>query len=173
MATNAERPTRLHHNAYVSRDLETTRQFYEEVIGLPLVTTWREGEGTEAYCHVFFELADGGSLAFFQFSDPDAAESHLAARATSPFYHIALNASASCQSAVADRAAEHGLEARLIDHGYCSSLYLNDPDGMIVELTVDAVEAEAIIQERRKKPHAELAGWLAGDHTPNNEIRSH
>ncbi|MGH8179508.1 MAG: VOC family protein, partial [Steroidobacteraceae bacterium] len=42
MATLAKLPTRLHHTAYVTHDLETTRKFYEEVIGLPLMATWCE-----------------------------------------------------------------------------------------------------------------------------------
>ena len=33
--TIARRPNRLHHTAYVTRDLEATRAFYEDVIGLP------------------------------------------------------------------------------------------------------------------------------------------
>ena len=37
MATTAKLPSRLHHTAYVTRDLEATRKFYEELIGLPLV----------------------------------------------------------------------------------------------------------------------------------------
>jgi catechol 2,3-dioxygenase-like lactoylglutathione lyase family enzyme len=32
-------PTRLHHTAYVTRDMEKTRHFYEDLIGLPLVAT--------------------------------------------------------------------------------------------------------------------------------------
>jgi len=36
MATKANLPSRLHHTAYVSKDLEATRKFYEEIIGLPL-----------------------------------------------------------------------------------------------------------------------------------------
>jgi glyoxylase I family protein len=35
-------PTRLHHTAYVTKDLEATRAFYEDLIGLPLVATWSE-----------------------------------------------------------------------------------------------------------------------------------
>ena len=42
MAIKAKLPSRLHHTAYVSRDLEATRKFYEEVIGLPLLATWCE-----------------------------------------------------------------------------------------------------------------------------------
>jgi len=31
-------PSRLHHNAYVVKDLEKTRAFYEDIIGMPF---WR------------------------------------------------------------------------------------------------------------------------------------
>ncbi|MEM7098360.1 MAG: VOC family protein [Pseudomonadota bacterium] len=165
------RPDRLHHNAYVSKDLESTRAFYEDVVGLPLVTTWREGEGENAYCHLFFELEDGSALAFFQFANPETSQLNQAAKPKSPFYHIALNASAECQAAVAAKATERGIDARIIDHGYCTSLYMTDPDDMTVELTVDTLAAAPLLKERRKDPHRELAEWLAGDHTPNNEIR--
>ena len=53
--TAAKLPNRLHHNAYVSKDLEATRKFYEDVIGLPLLATWCEKDvlfGAErTYCH--------------------------------------------------------------------------------------------------------------------------
>ena len=165
------RPDRLHHNAYVAKDLEQTRAFYEDIIGLPLVTTWREGEGDDAYCHVFFELADGSALAFFQFANPTAAEEHLSARPKSNFYHIALNTTADYQATVAAKAQAQGIEPQIMDHGYCTSLYLSDPDGMLVELTVYTAAAQPLIAERRKDPHRELKEWLAGDHTANNEIR--
>ena len=35
-------PSRLHHNAWVVKDLERTRQFYEDLLGLPLTATWCE-----------------------------------------------------------------------------------------------------------------------------------
>ena len=66
---------RLHHTAYVTKDLEATRAFYEDVLGFPLMATYCEKDelfGKErTYCHVFFELADGSALAFFQFADPE------------------------------------------------------------------------------------------------------
>jgi len=68
-------PSRLHHTAYVTKDLEATRAFYEDVIGLPLSATWSETDHLfgkdRTYCHVFFDLADGSSLAFFQFADAE------------------------------------------------------------------------------------------------------
>ena len=67
--TDAKLPSRLHHTAYVSSDLERTRKFYEDVIGLPLLATWCEADelfgAVRTYCHLFFGLADGSALAFF------------------------------------------------------------------------------------------------------------
>ena len=33
-------PSRLHHNAYVAKNLELTRRFYEDMMGMPLLATW-------------------------------------------------------------------------------------------------------------------------------------
>src|SRR5215469_1095573 len=88
-------PTRLHHNAYVTRDMEATRHFYEDLIGIPLIATWCEADelfGKErVYCHCFFGLADGGALAFFQFANPEDAALFGPKMPDSPFHHIALN----------------------------------------------------------------------------------
>ena len=66
-------PSRLHHTAAVTRDLEATRHFYEDLLGLPLIATWCEKETLlgkmRTYCHAFFGIGDGGALAFFQFAD--------------------------------------------------------------------------------------------------------
>ncbi|HTM96213.1 MAG TPA: hypothetical protein VL100_10415, partial [Croceibacterium sp.] len=58
-----------------------------------------------------------------------------------------------------------------LEHGYCRSVYVVDPDGMIVEFTHDADHADQINAIRLKDAHSELKRWLAGDHTPNNDVR--
>ena len=65
----AEPPQRLHHHAYVVRDQEVNRQFFEDLLGIPLVATWCESHHNGwlnrdvAMCHTFFSMADGGALA--------------------------------------------------------------------------------------------------------------
>ena len=167
-----ERPSRMHHHAYVSRDLEATRQFYEDIIGLPLAATWCESEFANNYCHAFFELEDGSFLAFFQFEKAEVTEEHASLASTSPFDHLALAATEGLQAIVAGRARDAGIETTLLDHGYCRSLYLRDPDGLVVELAVDDSRAVAAAPELRARAHAELARWLAGDHSDNNLFRS-
>jgi glyoxylase I family protein len=178
MATSVKLPTRLHHTAYVSRDLEATRKFYEEVIGLPLLATWCEKDvlfGAErTYCHLFFGLADGGALAFFQFADPADQEQFGPKMPFTPFHHIALKVDKDVQSQIELRLRKAGYEEPrmfVLEHGYCRSLYATDPDGMIVEFTVDHPDVEKINAARRADAHSELRRWLAGDHTSNNTYR--
>jgi catechol 2,3-dioxygenase-like lactoylglutathione lyase family enzyme len=169
---SAPRPARLHHHAYVSGDQERTRAFYEGIVGLPLVATWCETDDASDFCHTFYELEDGSCLAFFQFADP-AVQAANVSPTTSVYDHVALHASAEVQSAIATRAEAAGVPAGIIDHGYCSSLYLADPDGLLIEVTVDHPAAVDDAAQRRDRAHAELERWLAGDHTDNNTFRNH
>ena len=179
MAIPQELPTRLHHTAYVSSNLEATRRFYEDLIGLPLLATWCESDvlfGAErTYCHCFFGLADGSALAFFQFERPEDQKLFGPKMPESPFHHVALKVDTDTQAAIEKRLRAAGYaEPRIyvLEHGYCRSLYVNDPDGMICEFTVDHPSVEKINATRRADAHSELKRWLAGNHTSNNTFRS-
>ena len=178
MATKASLPSRLHHTAYVSRDLEATRKFYEEIIGLPLLATWCEKDmlfGAErTYAHCFFGLGDGGALAFFQFADPKDQDQFGPKMPFTPFHHIALNVDAETQKGIEKRLKDAGFQepqSFVLEHGYCRSVYVTDPNGMIVEFTLDHPDAEKINRDALGKARTELKRWLAGDHTSNNTYR--
>ena len=171
-------PSRLHHTAYVSKDLEATRKFYEDVIGLPLIATWCETDllfGAErTYCHCFFGLGDGGALAFFQFAEAEDQALFGPEIPDSPFHHIALNVDQETQGGIEKRLNDAGYAAPqtyILEHGYCRSVYVKDPNGMTVEFTYDAPQAEQINATRKADAHTELARWLGGDHTSNNVYR--
>ena len=59
----------------------------------------------------------------------------------------------------------------VLEHGYCRSLYITDPNGMILEFTVDTPGADKINEVRRNDAHSELKRWLGGDHSINNVYR--
>jgi glyoxylase I family protein len=178
MGTQTKLPIRLHHNAYVTRDQEKTRKFYEEIIGLPLVATWCESDELfgkmRTYCHTFYSIGDGGALAFFQFEDPSDQHEFGPKMPPTPFHHIALQVDAETQRAIEQRIAAAGLkppETYVLEHGYCRSVYVNDPNGLILEFTLDHPRAEQIASDRRADAHRELKRWLAGDHHSNNTYR--
>src|SRR5712675_2318638 len=72
----ANKIRRLHHHAVRTDDMEATRHFYEDVLGMPMVAAMKESMDSTSgrktpFLHCFFEMGDGGCLAFFQFL-PDA-----------------------------------------------------------------------------------------------------
>jgi glyoxylase I family protein len=169
---------RLHHTAYLTKDHAATRAFYEDILGFPLVAAWSEADelfgALRVYMHTFYGLADGSALAFFQFanqSDQDLFDPELT---PSPFRHIALKVDAEGQAEMERRltAANWKPEGTyVLEHGYCRSLYTEDPNGMLLEFTVDVPDAAEINADRRADAHATLERWLAGDHTSNNTYR--
>jgi acyl-CoA synthetase (AMP-forming)/AMP-acid ligase II len=87
----------LHHFAWRCRDCEETRHFYEDLLGLPLVHVIRSDvvPSTGEHCpyvHVFFQMADGSHIAFFDlaqkagWADYDAGDANLIAM---PNFHVA------------------------------------------------------------------------------------
>jgi glyoxylase I family protein len=169
---------RLHHTAYVTKDQEATRHFYEDVLGFPLIATWSEADelfgAVRVYCHTFFGLADGSALAFFQFANKEDQDLFDPELEPSPFRHIALKVSSEAQAELERRLEDAKWNPEgtfVLEHGYCRSLYTHDPNGMLVEFTADAPGADAINAERLGDAHETLKRWLAGDHTSNNTYR--
>jgi glyoxylase I family protein len=176
MSQPNELPSRLHHNAYVVKNLEVTRHFYEDIFGMPLVATWCEQTDLfgkiRTYCHCFFALADGSALAFFQFADDDDQAEFGPELAPSGFRHIALKVEKAHMEELLQKAKDAGVSEDnyyILEHGYCKSLYIIDPDGLIVEFCVDHPDVEKINADVLPIAHSELSRWLAGNHTPNNE----
>jgi glyoxylase I family protein len=176
--TTNQLPSRLHHNAFVTKDQGATRAFYEDLIGLPLVATWSEADelfGAErVYCHTFFGLGDGSALAFFQFANPNDQRQFDPELVPSPFRHIALKVTPELQDAILARLTEAGWKPKgtyVLEHGYCRSLYTEDPNGLLLEFTADVPNADAIAAERAADAHDTLKRWLGGDHTSNNAYR--
>ena len=155
--------------------MEATRHFYEDLIGMPLVATWCESDelfGKErVYCHCFFGLADSSALAFFQFANREFSDQFAAPPPPSLFRHVALLVSTDSQEAIRDRAQAAGVETMTADHGYCKSLYITDPNGLLLEFTVDHPQVDEIDAVRRTSAHNDLARWLSGDHSSNNDWR--
>lgn len=172
-------PSRLHHHAYVVKDHEANRRFFEDLLGIPLVATWceknfsAEVQREVEFCHTFFAMADGGALAFFQFADP---ELYAMTQAEKParigrYDHIAFKAERQTYDELKRRLDTAGEKYRETNHGYCKSIYVASPDGLIVEFTQDPDDVATIDAIRRADAHSELARWLSGDRHTNNELR--
>lgn len=153
----------LHHYAYRCRDAEETRRFYEDLLGLPLTHVIKEDyvPSTGEYCpyvHIFFELLDGSSIAFFDLGDNIAADpspntpswvNHIALRV--PDVHSVYQAKA--------RLEQSGIDViGVTDHGIIKSIYFFDPNGVRLELTVQTASKEEMAGHRQDA-HEALARW--------------
>ena len=144
----------LHHNAYRCRDSEETRAFYEDFLGLRFVSAFEIDEGRGL--HSFFEMDDGSCLAFFEvpgrpfdFKRQDSLD-----------LHIALGVEPDVFNRMLDKARNEGVEVRgPVDHGFCRSIYMRDPNGYVVELTASTGVQQEILDPFISKPHEALARW--------------
>jgi catechol 2,3-dioxygenase-like lactoylglutathione lyase family enzyme len=144
----------LHHNAYRCRDSEETRRFYEDFLGLELVSAFPIDDGRAL--HTFFRMDDGSCLAFFEapkrpfdFKRQDSLD-----------LHIALGVEPDTFDAMLDKAKAQGREVRgPVDHGFVRSIYFRDPNGYVIELTASTGVQQEIMDPAVSKPHAALARW--------------
>ena len=158
----------LHHNAYRCVDSEQTRRFYEDLLGLPLVGTFRiaetkSGRPTDVL-HTFYRLGDGSFLAFFE-----APDMPFKARPQHDFdLHIALEVDEATLQAMLARGRAQRVETRGIsDHGFLHSIYLRDPDGYVIELTAKMPGHDAAMDPASNGARARLDQWQAAKRAPS------
>jgi catechol 2,3-dioxygenase-like lactoylglutathione lyase family enzyme len=152
----------LHHNAYRCRDSEKTRVFYEDFLGLRLVSAFEIGQaapGPEPRAlHTFFQMDDESCLAFFEvpglpfdFKEQNALD-----------LHIALGVEPETFESMLCKAKAEGREVRgPVDHGFVRSIYFRDPNGYVIELTASTGTHAEIMDPAISKPHEVLGRWQA------------
>lgn len=155
----------LYHFAYPCRDAEETRVFYEDILGLPLVNCMladrvpSTGE-EKPYAHMFFEMADGSYIAFFDLGDDEMP----APSPNTPAWvqHFAIETeSVAHVEAMRARLAAHGVEVTsLVDHEFVKSVYFFDPNGLRLEVTA-RTDAPGYLADAAAAAHEALRDWTA------------
>src|SRR3984893_12282914 len=146
----------LHHNAYRCRDSEETRAFYEDFLGLRMVSSFEIKEGRPPL--PFFEMDDASCLAFFEV--PGSPFDFK--RQDSLDLHIALGVGPETFDAMLEKAKAEGREGRgPVDHRFVRAIYFRDPNGYVIELPASTGKHGEIMDPAISKPHA-----LAGDKEP-------
>ena len=126
----------LHHHVYRCRDSEENRRFYEDLLELPLVRTFRASRTATGRAvdllHTTYRLGTDSFLEFFEVPNQP-----FEFKTQHDFdLHLALEVDGATQKRLADKARAEGREVRGVsDHGTIESIYLRDPNGYVVELT--------------------------------------
>jgi catechol 2,3-dioxygenase-like lactoylglutathione lyase family enzyme len=144
------------HVALVCRDMAETVDFYENILGMPLVKTVElPGHGQ----HFFFDCGGGGTLAFMWFKHappaaPGIASQHRDVRkdgaetAIASMNHLAISIPLERFDDYVQRLKDRGLKVAVINHNdgkdaaradltantWIRSVYFRDPNGIALEL---------------------------------------
>jgi catechol 2,3-dioxygenase-like lactoylglutathione lyase family enzyme len=162
----------FHHVALATTDLDATHRFYTEVMGFTLVKVVAAPtmEGGWAR-HVFYDTGQG-MIAFWDLHDdqlPDFDPS-ISRGLGLPTWtnHIAFDAPTLADlDAMKRRWLDHGEALAEIDHGWCTSIYITDPNGIMVEFCTTTVEFTAA---DRAEAEALLAAEMPELETPPTAV---
>lgn len=148
----------LHHITLVSADAQRTTDFYTKVLGMRLVKQTVNFDDPTSY-HLYFgdeAGSPGTAITYFEWKGAPKGK-----RGIGGTHHYALR--------VPNRDALLKWKRRLVDHGldvtgpldrhYFTSIYFNDPDGVIIEIATDepgfGVD-EAVVGSEYKAPPGEM-----------------
>ena len=120
----------VHHVALICRDVTETIEFYQELLGFPLVELV-ENRDYAGSSHFFFDVGNGNLLGFFDFpghDHPDFTET------IGGVQHIAISVDSEHFAAAKKTLDEAQISYLGPDRGVEESLYLRDPNGVGIEL---------------------------------------
>src|SRR5918912_385685 len=122
----AERPPSsargVHHMALICSDVERTIQFYQEIVGFPLVELM-ENRDYKGSTHLFFDLGHGNLLAFFDFPGLGL---EPGVESLGGVQHIAIACEPAAFEQITARLAAHGVPYLGPDRGVTTSIYFKD-----------------------------------------------
>ena len=129
-ATTAEG---VHHLALICSDIDGTIEFYQDLLGFPLVEAV-ENRDYPGSTHIFFDVGHDNLLAFFDFPGlglGPAQEAHGGVQ------HIAISVTREAFDLLRSRLDEKNVDYIGPDRGLTNSMYFKDPDGIQIELLAE------------------------------------
>lgn len=120
----------IHHTALICSDVRRTVDFYQNIVGFPLIEMF-ENRDLAGSTHFFFDLGNGNALAFFDLPGVDPGPY---AEVLGGLHHLAISVTPEDWRAARERLDAAGVEYQLESS---TSIYLPDPDGTRLELIAD------------------------------------
>ena len=158
-----------HHLALATRDIKATHEFYTAAMGFELVKAVVGPAGDRGFAkHLFYDTGDGEMIAFWDLHEDPAVgdfDPSISRGLGLPAWtnHLAFGADTLDDLAARRRRwNDHGHDVAEIDHGWCTSIYTMDPNGIMVEfccttaVTTDADRADAAEKLTAERPELEV-----------------
>lgn len=155
---------KLHHAAFRCKDAAETVQFYTEVLGLKFSHAMGEDHvpSTGAYSphiHIFFEMEDGSSIAFFECPRDKGNMKDLESPDWIQHFAFEVDGLDSLHAAHRDLQAKGISVVGPTNHDdFITSIYFFDPSGHRLELTARTCDASRLKVFEREAPQV-LALW--------------
>lgn len=159
----------FHHVAFACRDPEATHRFYSEVLGFPLEHTELSQFDKGWFRHVFYGLGDGSSIAFFELhgvGEPTPLKTAVSTDLGLPIWvnHVAIRVDRETQARLAAKVRDAGFRVVMEhDHGWCHSVYLRDPNGILVELCTDHPGGMPADRDEAERLRTVVPAWVASN----------
>ncbi len=119
------------HLALICTDLEATVRFYTEILGMRL-TKVMQNRDEPTSTHIFLDMGGGNQLAFFDFPEKGPART---VRGVGSMHHVALKAQPEQLRTILATLKEKQVPHSLHGSAESGSVYVRDPDDILVEVT--------------------------------------
>ncbi len=137
----------LHHLAFATKCSEATYDFYHNKLGMPLKRTENHRQAKGYFKHYFFDMGRDQCMAFFELHGVGETKDYRTDVSTGlgmPLWinHVAFD----IENETHYQAMKTRLKEKKVtllgeaDHGWCKSLYLVDPNMIMLEFTYTTVE---------------------------------
>lgn len=134
----------IHHLAFGTRDSKATYDFYHNKLGMPLVRTENHRQGKGYFRHYFFDMGGEQYMAFFEVHNVGEKKDYktdLSESVGLPLWvnHISFKVeNEAIYEQLKQRAKQNDVPILAeVDHDWCKSLYMTDPNGIMLEYTFD------------------------------------
>jgi glyoxylase I family protein len=133
----AERPQStargVHHMALICSDVERTIQFYQGLLGFPLIELM-ENRDYKGSTHLFFDIGNQNLLAFFDFPGLGL---QPGVESLGGVQHIAISTTPENLERIKASLEDKGIAYLGPDRGVTTSIYFKDPDGIQIEMIAE------------------------------------
>jgi catechol 2,3-dioxygenase-like lactoylglutathione lyase family enzyme len=123
----------VHHITFVGSNRQATIDFYQDVLGMPLVVE-QPNLDVPGETHLYFDPGDGRLITFFV-RENRTADPTPNPEGTGNLHHLCLTVSRATYTQVAQRLNARDIwNTGEIDRGFMDSIYFRDPNGQLLEL---------------------------------------